>query len=104
LVEVLPDATDGAGVGELFDLKKSPKVFFGDGDGVTVGEAAVVAFVLCFFSAGEAEGEAAAADAAGETSVVAFVFLARLAGDGDASAAAEALASGEAAVVASAFL
>lgn len=97
-VEVLPGATDPVGVGELFDLKKSAKVFFGDGDGATVGEAAAVAFVLCFFSAGEAE---AAADAAGEASVVAFAFFERLAGEGDASAA---LASGDAAVVASAFL
>jgi len=121
-------AAAGAGVGELFGLKKSDSVFFsGEADGLTASEAAAFVFVLraCFsatdgdgvaklvffrppFDAGSSGGWVVAAGealAAGEASVAAAAFLRDFfAGEGGASAAPdEALAAGEASVAAAAF-
>jgi hypothetical protein len=101
-------AAAGAGVGELFGLKKSDSVFFsGEADELTAGEAAAVAFVLrACFPVGEGEASVAAA---GEGEAEAVVFILRVvfeAGSigGWVVAAAEALAAGEASVAAAAFL
>lgn len=103
---VVAGATEGAGLAELFGLKKSASVFFA-GEADVVGEAAAVAFALrpCF-SAGEGD---AAVVAAGEGEVAASlsglenVFVLRVrfsAGEGDSVVAA----AGEAVLLASAFL
>ena len=82
----------GAGLIELFGLKKSARVFFaGDGDAVTVGEAAAVVFPLrARFALGEAEGGSAlegdAAPSAGEAVAAAFLETrCFFAGEGDAA-------------------
>ena len=99
-------AVAGAGVGELFGLKKSDSVFFsGEADGLTAGEAAAVAFVLrACFPVGEGEASVAAA---GEGEAEAVVFILRVvfeAGSigGWVVAAAETVAAGEASVAAAA--
>jgi hypothetical protein len=104
-------AAAAAGVGELFGLNKSAKVFF-SGDADAAGAAAVAGVVIAvlfraLLEAGSvadwAVGCAAAAGdalAAGDASVFAFLrdFLA---GDADASAATgDAFSAGEASVLA----
>jgi len=100
-------AAAGAGVGELFGLKKSDSVFFsGEADGLTAGEAAAFVFVLrACFSAGEGDASAAATDGDGVAKLVFFraPFDAGSSG-GWVVAAGEALAAGEASVAAAAFL
>ena len=88
LVELVVVA--GAGLTELFGLKKSARVFFaGDGDGVTVGETAAVFFSLrARFALGEAEGDSAlegdAASSADEAVAAAFLDTrCFFAGEGD---------------------
>lgn len=81
----------GAGLIELFGLKKSARVFFaGDGDAVTVGEAAAVVFPLrARFALGEAEGDSAlegdAVPSAGEAVSAAFLCVRCFAEEGDAA-------------------
>ena len=73
---VVAGAAEGDALTELFGLKKSPRVFFaGDGDGVTIGEAAFAAFSLrARFSAAGGEDSVAAA---GEGAVAATPFSLR---------------------------
>ncbi len=98
-VEVFAEAgAFAAGVGVLFDLKKSERVLCGDGDALAAGEASAPSFFFRDFLAGDAS--AVAGLAAGEASAASFFFRDFLAGD----ASAAALASGEAAGLASAFL
>ena len=80
----------GAGLTELFGLKRSARVFFaGDGDGVTVGETAAAVLPLrARFGLGEAEGDSAvegdAVSSAGEAVAAAFLDTrCLLAGEGD---------------------
>jgi len=100
-------AADADGLTEVFGLKKSASVFFaGEGDGVTVGEAAGIALVLrpCF-SRGEGDVSASVAGE-GDVAAVFALWLRFSAGEGDASvsAAGEALPAGEAVLPASDFL
>lgn len=93
---VAAGAAAAAGLAEVFGLKKSARVFAGEGDGVRAGAAVVFVFRPPL-AAGEAETAAPAGD--GEDSAVVFVLRARLtAGEGEASVTA----AGDA--VASAFL
>jgi len=98
LVDVFSAPTEGAGVGELFDLKKSARVFFGEGDGATLGDASDFFFRSCF--AGEAEASGAAD---GEASAAAFA-LRPFFGLGDGDASVEAAGEAPVSAVAVAFL
>lgn len=94
---VLAGAAAAAGLAEVFGLKKSARVFAGEGDGLRAGAVAVVFVFRPPLAAGEAETAAPAGD--GEGSAVVFVLRPRLAaGEGEASVTA----AGDA--VASAFL
>jgi hypothetical protein len=111
-VEAAPAVVGATGLGDVFGLNKSPKVFFaGEGDGVTNGDTPGIAvFFRAPFDAGSINGWVVGAGetlgAAGEAAVAAAALLRDfLAGEGDASAAAgEAPVAGEASVVAAAFL
>jgi len=82
---IVGGAAEGDVLAELFGLKKSATVFFaGDGDGVTIGEAAAAAFSLrACFAAGEGEASVVAAGEA-EASATAFFSLRARFGLGEA--------------------
>jgi hypothetical protein len=111
-VEAAPAVVGATGLGDVFGLNKSPKVFFaGEGDGVTDGDTPGIAvFFRAPFDAGSTNGWVVGAGetlgAAGEATVAAAALLRDfLAGEGDASAAAgEAPVAGEDSVVTAAFL
>jgi hypothetical protein len=111
-VEAAPAVVGATGLGDVFGLNKSPKVFFaGEGEGVTDGDTPGIAvFFRARFDAGSINGWVVGAGetlgAAGEAAVAAAALLRDfLAGEGDASAVAgEASVAREASVVAAAFL
>ena len=84
-VVAVADGAEGDALAELFGLKKSARVFFaGDGDGLTIGEAAAAAFSLrARFAAGEGEASIVAAGE-GEASAAAFFSLRARFGLGEA--------------------
>ena len=71
---VAAGAVAAAGLAEVFGLKKSAKVFFGEALALAIGDAEAAAFAFLVFFAGEADG-CAAALAAGEADSVASAFL-----------------------------